>query len=273
MNVESEIKALEAQLQREYQRVQEAAQQRIQHSIGRLEAVDAASEQDVILKAERDAELTKNIAADLVKCAAVASMLISRKSGQVFNGGYQAARVTLTFWLPDSKTLYALHYAKKDPKYCAAEKLAADRLKAAQYYSNAMNKLGSSKIITNELKNQLLKGLSQGESMNQIAQRIMSITQRSYADCIRIARTECMRALNQGHMLCLYEAQAMGIKCIKKWIATHDDRTRESHNHMDGETAEPEELFSNGLMYPHDPNGSPEETINCRCTFVTIPVL
>lgn len=43
-------------------------------------------------------------------------------------------------------------------------------------------------------------------------------------------------------------------------------RTRESHRRVDGEIRELDEKFSNGLMFPGDPNGSAAEVVNCRCT-------
>ena len=39
---------------------------------------------------------------------------------------------------------------------------------------------------------------------------------------------------------------------------------------MDGELAEIEEPFSNGLMFPKDSDGAPAEVYNCRCTMRTV---
>ena len=51
-------------------------------------------------------------------------------------------------------------------------------------------------------------------------------------------------------------------------MATVDDRTRPSHVDLDGERVPVGEKFSNGLRYPADPDGDPEEVYNCRCTLI-----
>ncbi len=61
-------------------------------------------------------------------------------------------------------------------------------------------------------------------------------------------------------------AQSMGLEVKKKWLATLDARTRSSHGHLDGECIDLDEKFSNGLEFPGDPDGSPGEVYNCRCT-------
>ena len=60
----------------------------------------------------------------------------------------------------------------------------------------------------------------------------------------------------------------------REWLATQDDRTRDDHAFADGQVRAIDEPFQIGnelLMYPGYGSGSPEETINCRCTL--IPVL
>ena len=55
----------------------------------------------------------------------------------------------------------------------------------------------------------------------------------------------------------------------KKWVSgPFRPGRRENHQDMDGETVGINERFSNGLMYPGDPQGAPEETINCGCTWI-----
>lgn len=56
----------------------------------------------------------------------------------------------------------------------------------------------------------------------------------------------------------------------KEWLSTNDDRVRDSHAAMDGQVVSIDEPFVTGngayLQYPGDPDGPPEEIINCRCT-------
>lgn len=54
----------------------------------------------------------------------------------------------------------------------------------------------------------------------------------------------------------------------KTWFATLDGRTRHSHAALDGTSVETDKEFSNGCMFPGDPNGPPSEIYNCRCTLI-----
>lgn len=56
---------------------------------------------------------------------------------------------------------------------------------------------------------------------------------------------------------------------VKTWLATMDDRTRDTHAEADGQEVPIDQQFQVGedwLDYPGDPNGSDAEVINCRCT-------
>lgn len=81
----------------------------------------------------------------------------------------------------------------------------------------------------------------------------------------RIARTETMKAFNYGTS---ERYRADGVK-KRGWLATLDDRTRDEHASAHGTELPIDQPFTVGgeeLMYPGDPNGSPENIINCRCT-------
>lgn len=90
-----------------------------------------------------------------------------------------------------------------------------------------------------------------------------------------IARTETISASNKGSLE-LY--RAWGTK-LKEWLATPDERVRTfenspwGHLESDGETVLIDKPFVNtseSLMYPGDKDGSPGNTINCRCTIVPV---
>lgn len=88
-----------------------------------------------------------------------------------------------------------------------------------------------------------------------------------------IARTETMAALHQSQEEAIRQGISSGSidhdNVTEVWHASKDDRTRDSHREMDGQEVARGEPFITGngvpLMFPGDPNGPPEEIINCRC--------
>lgn len=91
----------------------------------------------------------------------------------------------------------------------------------------------------------------------------------------RIARTELTAAVNGGQYRAhLTLAAAEGVEPRKQWMATTDERTRPSHAAANGQVRDLSRPFAIGgapLMYPGDPAGPAEETVNCRCALVVIP--
>ena len=62
---------------------------------------------------------------------------------------------------------------------------------------------------------------------------------------------------------------------VKIWRTQDDGTVRESHRAADGQIVLEDELFQVGaaqLREPRDPDGPPEETINCRCHLERKPV-
>ena len=113
-----------------------------------------------------------------------------------------------------------------------------------------------------------LQGVLQGESMDKIAKRIMNVQEMNKTQAIRSARTIVTGAENKGRQDSYARAEADGIILQKEWLATNDSRTRHSHAMLDGAIVDQDKKFDNGLMYPGDPSGRPEEVYNCRCTIV-----
>lgn len=118
------------------------------------------------------------------------------------------------------------------------------------------------------LDSAVAQGILQGESMKGIAKRLESVTDMDKKAAIRNARTMTTSAENAGKKYAYERASGLGLHVRNMWLATHDGRTRESHSFLDGEIRELDEEFSNGLMYPGDPDGEPEEVYNCRCSLV-----
>lgn len=111
----------------------------------------------------------------------------------------------------------------------------------------------------------IIQGTLQGEGIRQITKRLMRVTDMNKNVATRNARTMVTAAQNMGREDSIKRAQDMGIDVERVWVATLDFRTRHSHRHLDGEVRAVGEPFSNGLMFPGDPDGVPAEVYNCRC--------
>lgn len=122
---------------------------------------------------------------------------------------------------------------------------------------------------TRQLNSAVLQGILSGESMDDIAKRIEPIIGGNRKAAIRNARTMVTGAENAGKNDSFKRLEELGAIIEKTWLATSDRRTRHSHRLMNGETIKANEIFSNGLEYPGDPDGEPEEVYNCRCTMVS----
>ena len=90
----------------------------------------------------------------------------------------------------------------------------------------------------------------------------------------RNARTAYTGAQNAGRVEGLKRARDdLGIHVKKRWMSTLDDKTRDSHQDLDGKTAEIEEPFESLLgpiMFPGDPDADPGNVYNCRCTLTYV---
>ena len=121
------------------------------------------------------------------------------------------------------------------------------------------------------IRREITRGIMDGWTYDEMANHISAKTNITKNRASTIARTECHRIASQASMDALEQASKDikgGVK--KRWCAVMDERTRISHQNVDGETVPYDEPFSNGLMYPGDPSGPPEEVINCRCSLFTV---
>lgn len=113
---------------------------------------------------------------------------------------------------------------------------------------------------------EILQGILQGESIPKIAQRLQNVCGSNRAVAIRNARTMITASQNSGRISGFRQAERDGVIMKKVWIATEDSRTRKSHLSINNEMQDNNKPFSNGLMFPGDWSGRPEEVYNCRCT-------
>jgi hypothetical protein len=121
----------------------------------------------------------------------------------------------------------------------------------------------------------LSEGVHGGETIEELAARVHADLTADNCEAWRgravtVARTETIRAYNSGTDGAYGQLEREDdVRYERRWLATIDTRTRETHREADGQVAAAGGTFTVGgwpARYPGDPNLPPEESINCRCT-------
>jgi hypothetical protein len=113
-------------------------------------------------------------------------------------------------------------------------------------------------------------GIEEGLGTAEIARTIRRASSLTPHRAAVIARTETHAAATFGSVESVRQAeQELGVRMLKEWLPTLDDRTREDHAAMADYGPIPlDEKFEVGgslMDRPGDPSAPPEQTINCRC--------
>ena len=134
------------------------------------------------------------------------------------------------------------------------------------------------RLMLRYVREGIQEGIAQGLGINEIARNIEQTLNALYVPnakkrAVTIAQTEVISASNRGSFMA---AKNLGIELKKTWItAPIGIAKKERHNLLeirDVNLNEPFEVDGVYLMFPGDPNGSPQNVINCRCTNGFIPV-
>lgn len=120
------------------------------------------------------------------------------------------------------------------------------------------------------IRTHITQGIMSGEGYSKIAKALRDDLGMSKAQSVRVARTETGRALSQAGLDSATVAKDNGLDMKKRWYATKDTRTRDTHRHLDGQTVGIDENFhSSGCVGPAPKLfvgvASAKENINCRC--------
>jgi HK97 family phage portal protein len=117
----------------------------------------------------------------------------------------------------------------------------------------------------NSLRGHIKAGEDANETVQQISDRVKDVFDQTVraedSRAMNIARTETSKVEN---FAAVQSFQDLGAP-KKTWIAVGPPGDRPEHTAMNGETVPIGERFSNGLRFPGDPDGAPEEIICCRC--------
>ncbi|MGI3198432.1 phage minor head protein [Streptomyces sp. GLT-R25] len=114
------------------------------------------------------------------------------------------------------------------------------------------------------LRSQILAhGIAQGESVPELRARIQQVfANLSDFRATMIARTESVGGYSQASFLAALDAGAVR----KTWVATADQRTRETHRQENGRSAPMNRRFElTKSRWPADPTAPAAQSIQCRC--------
>ena len=132
-----------------------------------------------------------------------------------------------------------------------------------------------SKTHTERIMREIVSSVSRGDSITDTIRsvaRALGTPGQLTGKAETIARTETLTAVSIGQAAAMKNAKEVIPGLKKVWLTAGDNRVRDSHAELNGDTIPTEEQFSNGLNYPRDTEAlDPAEVINCRCTLLIIP--
>lgn len=139
---------------------------------------------------------------------------------------------------------------------------------AVSYMAQATNRLAQVGDETwRRIRTQTTNAIRDGLTNEELKAKIEGLTKFSEARADTVARTETIGAYVNGDMT---GARALGDRgpTEKVWVATVDNRTRESHVEAHNQTrpmAEPFDVGGYSMDAPHAPGAPAREVVNCRC--------
>lgn len=117
---------------------------------------------------------------------------------------------------------------------------------------------------------QVESGLDNSTMIERITEQVRQTFEGIQASRIQtIVQTTVNSAFESG------QKEAFRVSGVqeKQWLSQRDGRVRESHDLVDGQQVALNQSFDlDGveLDFPGDPDGPPEEIINCRCTMIPV---
>jgi hypothetical protein len=124
---------------------------------------------------------------------------------------------------------------------------------------------GRLEVALGELAESLTQVVAAGGDIGQIRGELERFRSRWEGWARRVAATESTRIASEA-ILAGPAARRPGAR--KQWVTSHDERVRDSHREVDGETVDVGGAWTVGgwpMRYPGDPEGPPEEVVGCRC--------
>tara|TARA_R100000664_G_scaffold29084_2_gene40704 strand:- start:9 stop:2054 length:2046 start_codon:yes stop_codon:yes gene_type:complete len=130
------------------------------------------------------------------------------------------------------------------------------------------------KTTTEKIRRVVEFSLLEGASETEVAERILASKTFDKARASLIARTEATRSLNAAKIRAGQIAVGEGLVVRKQWVTENDDKVREEHVLLDGQTVMPDDVFEVAGMTAPGPGQFGESSMdcNCRCMVLTVVI-
>ena len=211
-----------------------------------------------VVKTKAFKDLSAEIALDLFNTNTKASAYINSQTPEIYALNYN--------WINDE-------LSKDIPDFVSQSITPEEADKYGDLTKQTVSKSKDTKWNESNLKKSVIVGASLLLGANAIAKRSAKIVAKKNHNSASM-HSEGMGtdAENKARLDGMYWAEYLGNKLHKAWIATNDNRTRDTHAILDGVEIALDEVFDNGCSRPRDPNGTPAEICNCRCSLKYVDV-
>ncbi len=131
--------------------------------------------------------------------------------------------------------------------------------------------------ISERMATRISRLIEQGRADNLTLPQIAKLVSDKFLPISRsraalIARTETHNAASfANHAYHVTVEKDLGVKMLKKWVATNDGRTRPAHSSASGQVVDMAEDFIVGgvpMIFAGDSKGGASNVVNCRCVIV-----
>lgn len=205
-----------------------------------------------VVKTKAFKDLSAEIALDLFNANVTASVYINSQTPEIYALNYN--------WINDE-------LSKDIPDFVGQTITAEEADKYGDLTKQTVSKSKDIKWNESNLKKSVVVGASLSMDRDKIMERgAKIIIQRNLDSAIMHCDGMGTDAETRARLDGMFRAEDMGLDIGKVWMATLDNRTRDSHAKLDGKTVGLYDRFDNGLDRPRDPDGEAAEICNCRCT-------
>lgn len=124
------------------------------------------------------------------------------------------------------------------------------------------------------VRDAVAKGLTDGQSVADIAARLKSLPAFDATRALLVARTEATKSLSAGSRAAYKDAVAAGVRVRKEYLSAHDSHVRLTHATADGQVRELDEeyVLSDG-DHGHGPGAFTKVENNAGCRCCDVPVV